>query len=387
MKLENILLEFKDRPVPEGKPDPALMTFDEYAKVANPKNKTHSDTSYQQSGELEYHNYNDYKPLRRFQSRGVEFEMKIKKEKGRYVKVDPKRGETVRDEKGNPQYYSDEELKTMGINPYTYTAAVFHEKKCVGAAQDEWGALLIMVVQEYQGFGLGPMLGKVARSYDPYADSGGFTGGGYNNLRKVHQSFVRDYMTNGTYSQLVRKGVITSARAKEIMKSANIDQKSKEKSNVGETNEKFLWSNDTNAWIVYDANLRNVIQDESVDELFSEKLIHAFCFIVNEEPTYLFQLDYNQEKYGKLVLEAALAEVERHGDELRIRNENWKEVHERVKKLGYDVEIDEPFPEGEIPYSHIKKFTNAEKRWRKSFDQYDEFQILMQELAEKLYNS
>jgi hypothetical protein len=392
MRLSTLLSEVRDRPVPEGMPDPALLTFKEYEKVANPSDKSHESDSYQATGSLSYHTYENFRPLRRFQSRGIDFELMVNRVDShhdqKFVKHTPE-GNIVRNEKGEIIYMSPAELDASGYERYGYTFGIFYDKTCVGAAQDEWGALLILVVQEFQGFGLGPILGKVARKMEPYADSGGFTPGGHHNLRKVHQEFVREYMQTGMYSHLVRSGQISVERAKEIIASAQLEQKPTKKTNVGPSGEKYLWSNNTNAWIVYDKNLKNAIEESQkgrIDDLFAEKLIHAYCFTMDENPTYLYQLGYNDKKSGKIVLEAAMAEVASHDDELRIRNDNWTEVWERVRALGYDVEIDEPFPESDIPNDVFQKLSQIEQSWRKSFDQYDEFGTLMQELADRIYN-
>ena len=389
MRFVSLLNELRDAPVPEGYPDPALLTFKEYEKVANPSRKSHGNSAYQHTGSLDYHKYEDFKPLRRFKSRGIEFELKIKHETHRYAKVHPETEDILRDENGNVMYMDDEDLKAAGINPVHITLGVFDGRKCVGAAQDEWGALLIMVVQEYQGFGLGPIIGKVARTLEPYADSGGFTQGGYYNLQKVHAEFVRDYMANGMYSHLVRTGQLTAERAKEIISSANLTKKPP-RPDIGPSGQRMLWSNGTNAWIVYDANLKEVmdeIQEGKLDEVFSQKLVNAFCFLTNENPTYLYELNYNDEEAGKVALMAAMAHTQQvHGDALVIRNENWADVKERVEALGLRVEYNEPFPDGKMPYAPFERLAAQEAAWRKSFDQYNEFQYLMQELAEQLYN-
>ena len=389
MRFHTLLNEIRMKKQPKGMPDPALLTIDEYEKVANPSQKSHGNDSYQVTGSLSYMHYENFKPLRRFKSRGIEFELMIKSEKSSYIKTNPETGDPVYDADGKVMSMTDEEVIASGIDPITYTLGVFRDQVCVGSVQDEWGAVLIMVVQEYQGFGLGPILGKVARTMEPYADSGGFTQGGYNNLIKIHQSMVQDYMTNGMYSKLVRDGTITIDRAKEIIASANLKQKPKQKADVGPSGKKLLWTNDMNAWIVYDANLRNVMDEVNeghLDDMFSEKLILAYCFLVDEEPTYLYELNYADKAAGKVALQAAMSHTEQHGDEMRIRNDNWSEVWERTRALGYDVEIDEPFPETNIPYETFQKLASIEQRWRKSFDQYGEFEVLMQELADRTYN-
>lgn len=391
MKLTNFLSEVKDRKQPEGMPDPALLTYDEYYKVANPSDKWHPDEAYQTTGSLPYLHYENFKPLRRFKSRGLEFELMVQKEEHRYVKTNLETGEVVRDENGLATYWTPEEMKAMNKSTEDYTFAIFHKGNAVAAAQDEWGALLILVVSEFQGFGLGPILGKVARSMEPYADSGGFTPGGEQMLRKVHREFVKDYMANGMYSQLVRSGQVTVERVKKILDSANLKYKQTKKTPIGSSGKWKLWSNDTNAWIVYDENLRNVIdelQSGKLDLSLSKNLILAFCFIEGESPSYLYQLQYSDELAGRHALSAAIAHVDSYDDILTVRESKFfANTLENARKLGYDISPGEPFPEpAKDENAKYQQLAKRERKWRNSFDEYGEFEISMQEMAEKLYN-
>ena len=71
------------------------------------------------------------------------------------------------------------------------------ENQYIGGLQDEWGCILIHIAEEYQGFGLGPILGKLAREYYPSKSSGGFTNAGYTNFINVYRDMVKNYIQSG----------------------------------------------------------------------------------------------------------------------------------------------------------------------------------------------
>lgn len=101
--------------------------------------------------------------------------------------------------------------------------AVDHETgNIVGTAQDEWGALLIVVAKEYRGFGIGEILGQLMRDYVPNYQTGGVTNAGKKNLKNVHSKIVSKAAANGQYSQWVKDGTLTIQQAKQILSDANV---------------------------------------------------------------------------------------------------------------------------------------------------------------------
>ena len=77
-------------------------------------------------------------------------------------------------------------------NRYDYEFLIYDvdNNTVAGKTQDEWGALLVRVAEEYSGFGFGELLVSLHRKYVPHVDSGGFTPQGENNVKKVHAYFV-----------------------------------------------------------------------------------------------------------------------------------------------------------------------------------------------------
>ena len=87
----------------------------------------------------------------------------------------------------------------------------------VAQASDEWGTTLLVVAKEYRGFGLGQTIGKIWYKLNPKYGSGGFTPQGMKNALKIWEDRVREFLTNGWYSEMVRDGSISRERVREII--------------------------------------------------------------------------------------------------------------------------------------------------------------------------
>ena len=212
--------------------DPALMTIGEYHTYLNPQQKSHSNESYQWDM-AKYREWGQsFMAYEKFSTlinakivKGERFELRMKTidnwSENKYVKHDPD-GEIIRDEHGMAMYMTPEDLKASPIKQFDYEYCIFNERRePVASAQDEWGCWLFGVALEYRGYGFGPWIGGVARAKIPDRTSGGFTMSGSRNLDKIHEKLVREYLSSGFYSWLVRSGQITKERVQEILKSVN----------------------------------------------------------------------------------------------------------------------------------------------------------------------
>ena len=215
------------RPYQEKIIDPALMTFGEYRDMVDPDHKMHPPSYDFDLEKLnKYQKPEDYQDvINTVKRRGIEFELRkltTDRWQGKIVKFDENE-EIVRDEKGMAVYLNQDEVKALIPESerfrYQYAFVDKDTQKIVGNTQDEWGALLIVVAQEYRGFGFGTDLVKLARDARPDLQSGGFTQSGLANLHRVWSKMVREYMESGFYSHLVRNGHITAEKAKSIMSS------------------------------------------------------------------------------------------------------------------------------------------------------------------------
>jgi hypothetical protein len=118
---------------------------------------------------------------------GIEY--RVENRPLQYVATDAD-GDIIRDEFGNATYYSQVEAKAKNLPPARRDMAAFLDGLPVGVAQDEWGAVLVMVANEYQGKGIGPRLATYYRTEHPFKDSGGFTNAGLNQIRKVYRYLI-----------------------------------------------------------------------------------------------------------------------------------------------------------------------------------------------------
>ena len=207
--------------------DPALMTTAEYIHSLNKDNRHHPYTAYDfklkdmQKSYLTKENF----PIlvNRVKVGDETFEIRMNKEdrwEGKYVKYIPNTHEIERDESGHAIYMSPEEVRNAVKRRWECSFAMYNNKgETVASVQDEWGALLIVVAEEYRLKGLGSIMTKLALQYNPEKSSGGFTSRGETTFRKVHANMVKDYLKQGVYSMLVRTGQITLSRVQEIVRS------------------------------------------------------------------------------------------------------------------------------------------------------------------------
>lgn len=139
---------------------------------------------------------------------GIDY--RIKKIKNQYVKS--REGDDV-------IFYSDEEMKKEKYRIYDITVGAFDGENIIGAATDEWGAILVTVQPDYRGRGIGSTLSRLYRSITKKSASGGYTSQGKNMARRLHASAVRDAQRLGWYDRAVRDGILTKEKVSEILKS------------------------------------------------------------------------------------------------------------------------------------------------------------------------
>ena len=381
--------------------DPALYTQEEYYTLINSSGKFHSSDAYRfsiQDLEKDHYTANYGKKshpilLKTIKLNGVYFEFRLKKEDkldNKYVKV-REDGEVVRDEKGMALYYDRDELEKIleaSGKRYEYMIGVFTEEDgWIGGSQDEWGAMLIHIADEYRGFGLGPILGKMARELEPEKTSGGMTPAGYSNFQRVHREFVSDYLTSGMYSHLVKTGQITAERAKAIINSSTKNKKYNQRNlNTSNASDWLVYS-DNGSIIIYDKKLKDVIKDE--DAFWKNKMIKGMVLIrIHHDYTRIILLGGESDKIKSYLMTMAAVEAKHNKTQLVVEPEDVPFIDRSQIEVG-DLGVTAG------PRSHLVNFkgkpfdTNLlgqkEKLFRKSFDQYDEFQWEMVGMAEAKY--
>jgi hypothetical protein len=385
--------------------DPALYTFDEYKVIAGNKSDNediyHSDGAYSVSLDKlnEHESFSDYTRLMaNITKKGLSFTVKaqvIDYMKANWMKYD-ENGYPVQIDGEYQQLTAEErKLALTGKNQYSYYFAIFNEdNKCVGATQDEWGALLVRVANEYKGFGFGPYLVGLQRKYFPKANSGGFTVPGINNLLKVHTLFVKDYLASGKYSQLVREKKLTIDQVKEITKHIT---KLPTKSNIS-FNEKKMFTGkievfhagDTGEWIIYDQAISTMIDDDKLSYWTEKALLAAHYneIIENHDGTYVMVRfgTYKNDKFKLQLLKMACSwDVAYNNVSIfRIKNTDIPSIlnlFENIEVFDSQSVLASFKKEYLMPLSTIKLMIAAENNFRKTFDQYEEFKSILHELG------
>ena len=382
--------------------DPALLTFQEFWEAVNPGGKYHPSSAYDWSvermNENEWNRSNAYPTLLfRKKISGISFEFRMKKEDlyedNRFMK---------RDESGEPfyvdkklQFYSKKELLEMNdplFKRYNYSFAAFDGGTNVAVAQDEWGCLLVSVAQEYRQFGLGPILTKLAWEAEPGKPTGGCTPGGFKVTQKVHQEFVREYLRNGTYSKLIKEGMITLERVQEILKSAKLESRfepsrTKQKVNLSTNDPKnFLLFEDFGAFILYDRRLKDLLEqgNEDSNSYWIDKFIKGHSFAgggyYDNARLYLHQLGGDTPQIKKFMFTLALSYAKTEGVPLFVYNDDLNMVNPsevELKEKNLAVMKGKP-----IDWRPLKV---QEIQFRKTFDRYGEFHNRLLELADAKY--
>jgi hypothetical protein len=381
-------------PYIEKKIDPALMTFQEYYALVNPKDKFHPDNAYEMDVE-KMNSFGDPKDqqyptlIRTIKVHNVPFEIRMNKEDrflGKFIKHTPD-GEILRDEHGNPIYYTRDELMRSDKRRWEYSFAVYQGDNRIAYTADEWGCMLVAVASEYRGWGFGPMILKMARTVEPGKTSGGFTPAGYYNITKVYREFVRDYLKSGMYSFLVKSGQLSVERAKAIIQSAQQAYQAKKvdkpKYNLNTNNPQdwLLYVGEAGDFILYDRKLKDLIDKGVIDsEEFShwvDDMIIGSIYMSGHHPyNHIHQFGGKTEQIKIFMMRLGLSMVAEH-QEVLIFSEEFRKY---VTQQGVEI-IDKNearLVSGPIAYQGM---ATAERQWRRSFDRYDEFKNRLLELA------
>lgn len=235
----------------------------------------------------------------------------------------------------------------------------------VGVAQDEWGATLVSVASEYRNKGIGEVLLKAWYNVHPNKKSGGYTSAGGRTDSKFWATRVREFLSNGWYSDLVKSGKLDQKRVDLIIKDLNKFGNTKsELDKLGITKEpakkNVMVFSDGTSFIIYDVKFF-----EEADE----KYIYGFGFLRQAEgKTFFFRLDYEKD-FAKLsnsiAMQLALDNKEKiyigkgYGDLLELN-------------IVQDVKQEGDFAWIESPLLNLKELARIEKKFRKEIDKYDE---------------
>lgn len=396
--IQETIDEAKAPPLPEPwnpkNVDPRLLTTQEYLNLVDPEEKSHPSTAYDNRvKDFDWVKKTDYpKLLKRILLKGMYFEFRLQDRTLKYHVSDPDTHELKRDKDNNIIPMTPEQIKALGLPPIEYSIAIFNEdEECVGKSGDEWGAMLLQVASEYRGFGLGTILGELARKFEPGKTSGGFTGAGKQNFIRMHREMIRKAQTTGFYSELMRDKKITPARVKEILASADLKQKPKtSEMNLGVQDPKdwLIMNNDDGAFVLYDKKLQAVYTDNLYE--WGERFILGYILIrINDLPGrtsvgIVVKFGGNTDKIKKSLLMMAASYCLKENvklavdpDDIGLIDPAKFTISDEADPSGYKrkmVTINHPID--------LNLVSSPEKRFRKAFDRYDEFKYTVLELAE-----
>lgn len=240
----------------------------------------------------------------------------------------------------------------------------------VSQASDEWGATLLVVAQEYRGKNLGTIIGKIWYDLNPEYLSGGFTYSGSKNAVKIWQEHVRDYLSSGKYSKMIKDGILTKNKVKEILQSANLKPKKKIEKNTPSKPDILIYVDLDGVFVIY---------DKKFYEEQSEKYIYAYGFlrdIRDSNKIYVFTIDY-EPAYKKMATMVIF----------HIANQDNIKLYTKIPPSDV-LELDYPEIMHKNDYAWLKKpiinildIKKHEEEYRKRHDKYDEIYYSLIEMA------
>jgi len=386
--------------------NPALVTWEEYYDYVNKKREYHESSAYNyEVGDLG----------------------KLKESKNKLIKTQQVGKITL-------QYYKEiikleyakwsgekyvgtlslSEMKEAGLREVDISIRCidFQTKEIVGTAQDEWGAALIAVVNEYKNLGIGEELVKIYRTIYPQKKSGGFTDSGYIQIQKYYNWVVSKFLAAGIYSDLIKKNEISKEKVKAILDSRPKSSKnkeelakfSKEKTNplakyYGGNNDRLFYMTG-NTIIVFDSALKDYknIQNDGLEQLVSEKLVYAYLHVITFNDHEQIYSCYGNEKDLTMAIYLMTAKTNTEGGlgdyYLRNFDENISNIIKKIysnkeifnvkikKDKGYISSIPlKLLSTKKPPVTLYNSLENQTKLWFKTNDKYNEIEDYIQELA------
>lgn len=402
----------------KGVIEPALMTFGEYFNrlQKGAGHEYHDEGTYAYSIESKPWSYINIKDgswekikNQKINRLNIEYYKKIRKIN--LIKRD-KNGDYLRDKNGNLVPYTEEDYKNRKEAGYLTEEIQFcayhkDENLVIGSVADEWGAVLVSVLKEYQGNGIGDTLLDLYMYYYPHKSTGGVTPQGEKAIKRFHNRLVKKYLQNGIYSDLVKKGEITVKRAKEIIASIDKDDKPKTGSELSKTyggSGKLMYYLTDNTVIIFDLDIKNMLdKSHNYPDSFMKKLIKCFIYLssfhTNPEFKYsnLWTVYAEDEKYLKIGLDMLLSSGEKISDYYIDKNfdEKTKTMIKNVFNSGEYIKKEEKgFLIGQkcnVIKEKVKKYNFESlkidsKKWFKINDKHSEFENHLLEFADSITN-
>lgn len=252
----------------------------------------------------------------------------------------------------------------------------------VAYATDEWGASLVSLAREYRGQGLGKLMVKYWMENNPRYTSGGFTPAGKATATRVWQDRVREFLSRGWYSELVRRGRISKKEVDAILDSlgktgARIRSTSPAPAQKKRDDDPLFMVKDS-MFLIYDS--RAFDAEPELEAL--KPLIYAYGFFRNPRPdvTILYRIDYEPE-YAETATEVALQMARNEGFPIYIGTEYGADMLE-IDRVDVPLEVENDRVRATKDVMNLKALSRKEKAIRRKKDPYRELEYLLIEAAE-----
>jgi len=259
-------------------------------------------------------------------------------------------------------------------------AAFNEEGMIVAVGQDEWGAVLISVAEEYKGKGIGPIMQKIYTELYPEKESGGFTPSGLNNAVKVWEKEVRNFLAAGIYSNLIRKGEISKERVQDIVDglSGKVDYQSLLPKKIPQKEKDYLiYYNGANSFILYD---KDYLLDHDM------KYIYAYIHFetkptTDDDELYVYRFEYESDKDRQTIFYIAIQQLQSEG--IKIKEDEPGSDYFKYDDMKY-IDVDEGyFNLTKGVFSNLNLLYSKERQLRNQIDKYNEVLYNLLEDAER----
>lgn len=376
------------------------LTFKEYLKIVNENNKWHDSSAYAQRQVQKYSFEGSFdKTVYNFERFGINFSIREQitdrwKNHNSYGQRDID-GEYLRDNHGQIIKHDSKTIKELFPEDkrFFYEHAIFDDDKelMVSRTQDEWGCLLIVSLEDYQGFGLGEELLYHHRKTYPFRHSGGYTPSGYNCEGQAFRRLVLENDKKNVYNHLPKE------RRLEILDSVNKFETFGERHEDDLKNKDFDLSNQKDWYfsinerfiVIYNKKIFDILKNDEVDmdyprnqHFLNKSVVGFMCLLGNSETNRIFKMHYQSEA----VLNTMLHFFARHNkiEEFEIYK---RDISDFKNFSGLNIKTGRDFAKFNITPDidvDTKLLNSIEKSFRKKIDPYEEKWCLIHETAESL---
>lgn len=247
----------------------------------------------------------------------------------------------------------------------------------VAMGSNEWGATLTRVAREFRGRGLGRALVALWYELNPHSTSGGFTPAGRATAIAVWADRVREFAAKGWYSDMVRAGTITRARAAEILAGLTKTSARPRAATVPAR----ATSAEPELLVMVDDGITFILYDARFLEEQDEQYIYGYGFLRDSvsHGAYFYRLDYDP-KYKRLATAIGLQMVRTYGNDpvyvAGVPSDliEWTDIP--------DVSYDEGYLRLDADILPLRKLAAYERRRRMSADPYRQIEHSLHEIAD-----